>query len=196
MLLAPSNTYQTRRRLAVTGGIVGALAGGVIIALGWGTGWGWLGAALVSFSPMIAARVVASAATDGAAMRPAIRRHGNRLAAIVVAYFAILMLSVMAYEAGLTDGPIGYLIAIAPAVPILGVFLILWRLLQEESDEFLREVTLKSFVWSGALTLCEATIWGFLETFGKAPHVWMWVVPVAFFAQLGITAPLVARRYR
>ena len=187
---------QARRRLAITGGIVGAVAGVAIIALCWGTGWGWLGAALVSFSPMIAARVVASAATDGAAMRPAIRRYGNRLAMIMVAYFAVLMFSVMAYKAGLASGPIGYLIAIAPAVPILGVFLILGRLLEEESDEFLREMTLKSFVWSAALTLCEATIWGFLETFGKAPHVWMWVVPVAFFAQLGITVPLVARRYR
>ena len=190
---APSHANQTRRRLAVTVGVIGALAGVAIIALCWGTGWGWLGAALVSFSPMIAAR---AAAADGTGLRPALRRYGNRLAAIMVAYFAVLMFSVMAYKAGLASGPIGYLIAIAPAVPILGVFLTLGRFLKEESDEFLREVTLKSFVWSAALTLCEATIWGFLETFGKAPHVWMWVVPVAFFAQLGITVPLVARRYR
>jgi hypothetical protein len=57
-------------------------------------------------------------------------------------------------------------------------------------------MVMNSLVWSGAATLCEATVWGFLETFGKAPHLWMWAVPVAFFAQLAVTGPLAAWRYR
>lgn len=32
--------------------------------------------------------------------------------------------------------------------------------------------------------------------FGKAPHLWLWVVPIAFFAQMGVTMPLALRRYR
>ncbi len=174
------------------GGVVLGLA---IIFLTWGTGWGWAGAALMSFSPMIAARI-ASRRVDGAEMRPAMRRYGNRLAAIMVVYFLVLMGALALYERGLTAGSLGYLVALAPAVPLVAVFIIMGRLLHEETDEFLRDVTRTAFIWSGGLTLCEATVWGFLETFGKVPHVWMWAVPVAFFAQLGLTGPLAARKYR
>ena len=173
----------------------GVAIGLAIILLTWGTGWSWAGAALMSFSPMIAARI-ASRTVDGAEMRPALRRYGNRLAAIMVVYFLVLMGAVSLYEQGLTAGSLGYVVALAPAAPLVGVFIIMGRLLREETDEFLREVTRTAFVWSGALTLCEATVWGFLETFGKVPHVWMWAVPVAFFAQLGLTGPLAARKYR
>lgn len=60
----------------------------------------------------------------------------------------------------------------------------------------MREMIRNALLWSGALTMCEATVWGFLETFGKAPNVWMWVVPVAFFVQLGLMLPLAARKFR
>lgn len=174
------------------GGVAMGLA---IILLTWGTSWGWAGAALMSFSPMIAARI-ASRTVDGAAMRPALRRYSNRLFAIVVIYLVTMMGAVALYERGLTAGWLGYLVALAPAAPLVAVFLTMGRLLREETDEFMREVTRTAFVWSGALTLCEATVWGFLETFGKVPHLWMWAVPLAFFAQLGLTGPVAARKYR
>ena len=144
---------------------------------------------------MIAARI-ASRTVDGAEMRPAMRRYGDRLAAIMVVYFLTLMGSLALYERGLTEGPLGYLVALAPAAPLVAVFIIMGRLLREETDEFLRDVTRTAFIWSGALTLCEATVWGFLETFDKVPNIWMWVAPVVFFAQLGVTLPLAARKYR
>lgn len=180
--------------------LIGLGGGGValglaVVLLSWGTGWGWAGAALMSFSPMIAARI-ASRTVAGAEMRPAARRYGDRLAAIMVVYFLVLMGAVLLHQRGLTAGPLGYVVALAPAAPLVAVFVIMGRLLREETDEFLRDVTRTAFVWSGALTLCEATVWGFLETFGKAPHVWLWAVPLAFFAQLALTGPLAARAYR
>ena len=185
----------TPRLIAIGLGSGGVVIGLAIILLTWGTGWGWAGAALMSFSPMIAARI-ASRTVAGADMRPAMQRYGNRLIAIMVVYFVVLMGAVALYERGLTAGPLGYVVALVPAAPLVAVFIIMGRLLREETDEFLREVSRTAFMWSGALTLCEATVWGFLETFGKVPHLWMWAVPVAFFAQLGLTGPLAARRYR
>ena len=169
--------------------------GVAIVVVTWWNGWSWLGAALMSLSPMVAA-MLAARLFKPAAMRPAMRRYGRRLALNMIVYVAVLMGATMLYQRGLTEGPLGYLIALAPALPIIGVFVIIARFLAEETDEFMRKIVLSSLVWSGALTLCEATVWGFLETFGKAPHVWMWAVPVAFFAQLGVTMPLAGRKYR
>ena len=169
--------------------------GVAIVVATWWSNWSWIGAALMSFSPMAAA-MLASRLFKAAQMRPAMRRYGRRLALNMIAYFAVLMAATMLYRRGLTEGPLGYVIAVAPALPIIGVFVIIARFLAEETDEFIRKIVLSSLVWSGALTLCEATVWGFLETFGKAPHVWMWAAPVAFFAQLGITMPLAGRKYR
>jgi hypothetical protein len=173
----------------------GAPLGLILVWLTWWTTWSWAGVALLSFSPMLAARL-ASGLSPAAEMRPAMRRYSNRLALTIMAYFVALLATTEAYRAGLAAGPLGYLLAILPALPILGVFGLYGRYLREETDEVLRSIVMTSLVWSGAATLCEATIWGFLETFGKVPNLWMWTVPVAFFAQLGITGPLAGRRYR
>jgi hypothetical protein len=166
-----------------------------IVWLTWWTPWSWIGVALMSFSPMVAARL-ASYFFRAAEIRPAMRRYSNRLAVTMIVYFLVLLATTQLYQHGLTEGPLGYVLAVLPAAPIVGVFLIYGRYFQEETDEVMRNIVMTSLVWSGAVTLCEATVWGFLETFGKAPNLWMWVVPVAFFAQLAITGPLAGRRYR
>lgn len=169
--------------------------GVAIVVLSW---WGpvsWIGAALMSFAPMVAALLYARFFHRDA-LRPANRRYQARQSAIMVVYFFVLMGATWLYSRGLTEGPLGYLVAVAPALPIVGIFMAMARYYREETDEVLRTILLTTVVWSGGLTLCEATVWGFLETFGKVPNVWMWAVPVAFFAQMAITGPLSARRFK
>jgi hypothetical protein len=172
----------------------GAPLGGLIIWLTWWHWWSWIGVALLAFSPMVAARLV-SGFFQAARMRPAMRRYSNRLALVMVGYFVLLMLSIQGARAGWTAGPLGYVLALIPTIPLLAIFGLYARYFQEETDEVQRAMVMTSLVWSGAASLCEATVWGFLETFGKVPHLWLWIVPVAFFAQLGITGPLAARKY-
>lgn len=174
---------------------LGAPAGGLVLWLTWWSAWSWVGVALLSFSPMVAARLV-SRFYPQAQMRPALSRFNNRLVLTMMVYVATLMGTTELYRRGLAAGPLGYLLALLPAIPILGIFALYGRYFREETDEFQRKMVMTSLIWSGAATLCEATVWGFLETFGKAPNVWMWAVPVAFFAQLAITSPLAYRRYR
>jgi hypothetical protein len=169
--------------------------GVAIIYLTWWNTWSWVGTALIAFSPM-AASMMANRFFQSTKMRPAALRYGRRCAVVMVVYFLTLMGSVVAYNAGITQGPLGYAIAVAPALPIVGVFVILGQLFKEENDEFVRMLMLRALVWAGALTFAEATVWGFLETFGKVPNLWMWMVPIAFFAQLGVTTPLIIWRYR
>ena len=176
---------------------VGALIGALMVAFLWGGAWGWVGLAVIALALIAWALLVRlCGAPDDFRGRPAGRRYGRRLAVTMGVVYPILFFAALwLYKHGWASGPLGYPIAIAPALPLVGVFLILQRFLREETDEVLRAGLMAALVWSGALTLCEATIWGFLETFGKAPNVWMWAVPVAFFAQLGITMPLAQRRY-
>ena len=79
---------------------------------------------------------------------------------------------------------------------LLGIFVIVHRFLTEETDEAAREMFIDGVMWSGTLTLCETAVWGLLETFGKAPHLAMWAVPVVFLMQIGVTGPLSARTSR
>ncbi len=173
----------------------GAVIGSLMIAFLWRSVWGWVGVVILGLA------IIAWGATfrlpgSPDRSRPAGRRYALRVALTMgVAYPLLFFSALWLYKQGLTQGPLGYVIAVAPALPVVSMFLIFHRFFREETDEVLRAGLLAALVWSGALTLCEASIWGFLETFGKAPNVWMWAVPVAFFAQLGVTMPLAQRRY-
>ena len=183
-------------RIALVGlAAAGAPVGLAVVSLTWWSGWSWAGVALMSLSPMLAAWLFRRFFSS-TPMRPAMRRYHRRLTATILVYVTMLLAATHLYDLGLTAGPLGYLIALAPAAPIVGIFLILGQFLREETDEVMREMIRTALLWTGALTLCEATVWGFLETFDKAPNVWMWAVPVAFFAQLGVTLPLAARKFR
>lgn len=172
----------------------GAPAGVLIVWLTWWNAWSWVGTFLLSFCPMLAIQLHMRFFRN-ADIRPAGWRYGRRMAVNMLVYFAAFMGSVILYREGMTDGPWGYVVAVVPALPLVNCFVLVARLMRE-SDEVQRAIMAESMLWSGALTFGEATLWGFLETFGKVPHVWMWVVPVAFFAQLGLVAPLVVRKYR
>jgi hypothetical protein len=173
---------------------LGAPLGGLIIWLTWWHWWSWIGVVLLSFSPMFAARLF-SRFFQLAHMRPAMRRYSDRLAVNMAVYVVLLIAATGLYHQGWAAGVLGYPLALLPALPILGIVVLYGRYFREETDEVQRAMVMTSLIWSGAATLCEATVWGFLETFGKVPHVWLWAVPVAFFGQLAITGPLAARRY-
>jgi hypothetical protein len=173
----------------------GAPLGLAVVQLTWWSTWSWAGVALMSFSPMLAVWLYRRFFST-TPMRPAVQRYHRRLTATILVYVAALMAATHLYDMGLTGGALGYLIALAPAAPIVAIFVIIGQFLREETDEVMGQLIRTALLWSGALTLCEATVWGFLETFDKVPNIWMWVVPVVFFAQLGLTLPLAARKYR
>jgi hypothetical protein len=67
-------------------------------------------------------------------------------------------------------------------LPILPIFAMIWsmgRYLIEEHDEYLRHRTIMAALGGLGLVLGLGSFWGFLETFGLAPHApgW-WTVPV------------------
>ena len=59
-----------------------------------------------------------------------------------------------------------YLVAILPALPIIGIFGAIGRYLVEEQDEYVRMLMVRQTLWASGFTLSVATIWGFLDNFG------------------------------
>jgi len=129
-------------------------------------------------------------------IRGPMRRYLLRFGVSMCAYVILLVTAVSLGRQGLADGPWGYLIALAPSVGVLGGIATVGFYLAEETDEFARTTLIHSLLWATAGTLSVATIWGFLETFDKAPHVPTWALVPVFAVFMGLAQTLIARRYR
>ena len=110
------------------------------------------------------------------------RRYNRRLIWLSLFYAAFLLLAVYSFKHQLLSGGIAYIVAVLPALPIIGIFGALGRYLVEEEDEYVRMLMVRQTLWASGLTLSAATIWGFLDNFGLVGHVdGYWVVIVWFF---------------
>ena len=76
--------------------------------------------------------------------------------------------------------------AIAPALPIIGIFGAMGRYLIEEQDEYVRMLMVRQTLWASGFALSVATIWGFLESFELAGHIDAYYLAVVWFLGLGI----------
>ena len=123
-------------------------------------------------------------------MRPssAIKRYNIRVLWLSLLYAAFLVGAILAFNHRLVAGPLAYLAAILPAIPIIGIFVAIGRYLVEEQDEYVRMLMVRQTLWASAFALSLATIWGFLESFGLAGHIDAYYVAVAWFGGLGLGA--------
>jgi hypothetical protein len=129
-------------------------------------------------------------------IRPPMRRYLLRFGLSMSAFAVLLVAAVSLARQGMADGPWGYAIALAPTVGVLGAIASVALYLAEETDEFPRNSLIQSLLWATGGTLSLATIWGFLETFDKAPHVPTWAGVPVFAVIMGLAQAVVARRYR
>ena len=118
----------------------------------------------------------------------AIKRYNIRVIWLSLLYAAFLMGAVYGFERHLITGPLAYLAAILPALPIIGIFAAIGRYLVEEQDEYVRMLMVRQTLWASGFALSLATIWGFLESFDLAGHIDAYYVAVAWFGGLGLGA--------
>ena len=100
---------------------------------------------------------------------PAIRRYVIRIAALMSFYLVALLGASRAFRADLVSGPAAYVLAIVPALPIIGVFWAVMRLLVEEPDEFMRLLMVRQALIATGFCLTVMTIWEFLQNFDLIP---------------------------
>jgi hypothetical protein len=115
-------------------------------------------------------------------------RYAIRLAVLMTAYLLSLVLAKYMVKRDLADGALLWVLAVLPALPIVGVFWAIGRLLVEESDEYLRSLLVRQLLIGSAITLSVATVYGFLENFGLVGHVDAFYLTVLFFIGMGVGA--------
>jgi hypothetical protein len=117
---------------------------------------------------------------------PAWKRYNWRVIWLSLLYVAFLLPAVYGFKHQLVPQPFVYLVAILPALPIIGIFAALGRYLVEEQDEYVRMLMVRQILWASGLTLSIATAWGFLDNFGLVGHAdGYWLIAI-WFAGLGI----------
>ena len=110
------------------------------------------------------------------------KRYNRRVIGLTLLYGAFLLPAVYGFKHQLVPHSVAYLVAILPALPIVGIFGAIGRYLVEEQDEYVRMLMVRQILWASAFTLSIATTWGFLDNFGLVDRVdGYWIVVVWYF---------------
>jgi len=120
------------------------------------------------------------------AKNQAVKRYTVRVITLSVIYALLLCGAVYLFVHHLLSGPVAYVAAVLPALPIIGIFLAIGRYLVEETDEYLRDQFVRKALIASGFALSIATAWGFLENFGLVPHVYAYYAAILWFAGLGL----------
>ena len=100
---------------------------------------------------------------------PAIRNYLIRLFVMMSIYIITLLIAVTVFKSHKLSGIPAFALAIAPALPIIGVFWAVMRLLVEEPDEFIRMLHVRQSLVATGFCLTVMTIWEFLQNFDLVP---------------------------
>jgi hypothetical protein len=96
---------------------------------------------------------------------PAVRRYTRRLSVLMVLYVLLLLGAGWTFRHRPDLGLLAWPLAIAPALPVIGVFWAVMRLLVEEPDEYLRMLFVRQALIATAFCLTVMTVWEFLQNF-------------------------------
>jgi hypothetical protein len=119
-------------------------------------------------------------------LSPAIRSYNKRVLGLSVAYAIFLLTAIYGFKHHLVGGVVGYVVAVLPALPIVGIFAAIGRYLVEEQDEYVRMLMVRQTLWASGFALSVATIWGFLESFDLVGHIEAYYIAVLWFGGLGV----------
>lgn len=122
------------------------------------------------------------------AASPAIKRYNRRVILLSLLYAVALFAAVYGFNRHLLAGPLAWIAALLPALPIIGIFGAIGRYLIEERDEYLRAQMVRQSLIATGFAMSVATAWGFLENFGLVPHAYAYYAAIVWFAGLGLGA--------
>ncbi len=152
---------------------------------------GWMGTVIIvlivaAFTYAIVRTGERRALEDGCGS-PAMKRYNRRMLAVSGVYVAGLFGAILAHQALKPTGILAFAIAFVPSIGVLGMVWVMARLLIEETDEYLRYRTIRSYLFGLGTLLTLATIWGFFEQFALVPHIPSWAAVPVFAIGMGLS---------
>ena len=94
---------------------------------------------------------------------PAWNRYNWRLIWLSLRYAAFLLPAVYGFKHYLIAPAAVWMVAIFPAIAIIGLFAAMGRYFAEERDEDVRMLLVRKTLWAMGFTLSSGAVWGFLE---------------------------------
>jgi FtsH-binding integral membrane protein len=107
------------------------------------------------------------------------RVYARRIFVLALVYAALLMAAVWLNRHYTPTGPVAVLVALLPALPLIGMIVALGRLILDEKDEYQRMLHVRQMLIATGLMLAVCSVWGFLEEFDQVPHLpayWAFIV--------------------
>lgn len=129
-------------------------------------------------------------------MNVAQRRYLFRFLSMMTLYTVSVVWVAWTFGTNPPAGEVAYLLAALPALPIMGVLVVLGRYLIEERDEFVRHRHMVSLLLATGIVLAFCATWGFLEIFNLVPPIGVFHVSWGFFAAFGLASAVVGLFYR
>jgi len=86
------------------------------------------------------------------------------------AYMVILFATVWLFRHHPPTGTLAWMLAVLPALPVIGAIWAVMRLLVEEEDEYLRSLMVRQAMFATGFCLCISTVWEFLQNFDLVPQ--------------------------
>ena len=126
----------------------------------------------------------------------ATKTYVRRLAAVMTAYLIFLVTTVRYLERHHPSRLLACMMALLPALPVVGAIVVIGMYLAEEKDEYQRTVTVESILWGVGVTMATLTVWGFLEIFAGVAHFQTYLACPLFWVLVAAATPLVRMRYR
>jgi hypothetical protein len=126
----------------------------------------------------------------------ATRRYLYRLPPTMAVYVLFIFLTKWSFQHLHPTGVSVYLLAILPALPLIGSLAVVGLYIAEESDEFERSILVRSILWGLGGALAVSTIWGALEDFAQAPHRSAFYSYFSFWIFMAISGVAIRLRYR
>jgi hypothetical protein len=196
------------KALAVTFGVAFGGAGVAVVVFLWVLGLmreRHVGVAWVMVATIVYAAAILGVTFAGiglgrrfgcATPTAAARRYQRRFMVAITAYVLTLIASISLYVFVHPAAWLAWPMALAPAIPIIGMVVVMGLYLREETDELERAIHSEAALWAtgGLLAIC--TIWGFLEQFGLVVHVVSWIAFPVWAVCLGPANAIIRRRYR
>jgi RsiW-degrading membrane proteinase PrsW (M82 family) len=127
---------------------------------------------------------------------PAGKRYQRRVIVTMVVYMVVLFGAISVVKHTHPHGWLLYAISVLPAVPILAMMGALGVYLQEEKDEYLRLITMRSLLVGSAALLAVLVVNDFLRSISGAaalPEFTSWVL---FFVVFGLAQAVQTMRNR
>jgi hypothetical protein len=101
---------------------------------------------------------------------PALRAYNRRALIWAFSYIVLLGIALTARNTWHPTGPILWLLALLPSLTIAYFVWAMGQYLTEEDDEYQRMRQVNAALFATGFLLVIASVWGFLEVFGIAPH--------------------------